>query len=471
MFNFVRNLYESIRGGSSLVDAVRVDISKVLSASALNNEDSSRKEICDAIEDMDSTDPIVNAALSISAETALMFPESNKPLGFEIRSDSKRVLNILEDMCDRTGLRDMSYDLVRSMLKFGSIFAEIVYNDDMQIERIKLFPMPYWIRKNEDEYGRLKDGPTSTDKGPGVAAYDEFQDGVTYIASFDEYQILHLAHGDMQGRPYATPRLRSAISVWKTYRAVRDTTAIKSIIGGSFTRLHKIPMPWGYSDAQKRAEMQKYMRAFGSRTTVTVDNNSNISINREPKIPIDIYVPQQIRADGQTVGPDMEIKQYPAYNNDFENLNVWINMIITCLRVPPNYIFWSVGDTATQRALNIDKLDQQFVKAVRRLQEDYKKGLRRLFDLELIANGIAPAERYEIIMPDIYPHTLRDVSKTRFTQAQAIAMGIEAGLDPEWWTAYVLSVDEDEIPKIDKGEAEVPTNQPGDVGRPPVEET
>jgi len=474
MIHLLRGVYNNLTS-RSLTDAVEVTVGRVLTMAALSSEETSRKSIDDTIEDMDENDPIINAALSISAETATMFPESEKPTAFEIRSESQRVTKILEDMCNRTGLRNMAYDLIRTMLKFGNHFAEIVYDSDGRIMRIKQFPMPYWIRRNEDEYGRLKSGSTSVKIGPGVAAFDEFQDGVKYVASFDANQILHLIHGNTQGRPYASARLRSAITTWKTYRAVRDSLALKSVIGGTFTRIHKIPMPWGYDDKQKRGEIRKYMKAYGTRTVVTPgSSSSDLDITREPKIPLDVYIPTQIRADGNAIGPEMEIIKYPEYDNDFERLNVWINMIITCLRVPPNYIFWSMGDTSTQRALNIDKLDQQFVKAVRRLQEDFKRAIRKLFDLELIAHGILPNGKYEIVMPDIYPHTLRDMSKTRFNQAQAISMGIDAGMDPEWWTSFVLSVDTSEI-KLNKTPDTGRNDQnkkaaPGDAGRPPNEE-
>lgn len=468
MFERVVQIIDRIVGGDVGTDAG--DVGVVFSNPLNCVEESTRRGIDQAIHEMDKHDPIVNAALDISVESAIYFSEPDRPIGFEIQSDDREVKRILESLCSKTRLREQTYDIMRSMLKYGNAFVEIVYDrNKASVARLKLFPYPYWIRRNEDEYGNLKSGSAAEAmrRGEaGIAAYDEFVDGHKYVASFDANQIAHFRHGATGGGAYAYPRLGAAISTWRIYRAIRNNVALRSTIGGMFTRIHHIPMPWNYSSEQQRQEINRYRQRFGSRATVSIDSTDSVSVAREPKIPVDVYVPMRLRPNGEPVSAKIEVIKYPEGDDDFDKLDIWINMVLTCLRVPPSYAFWNMRAAGSERSINVDKVDQQFARQVRRLQEDYKNGLKYIFDIELMLHGKAP--NYEIVMPSVYTQGERDVARVRQTQAQALAVGIGAGIDPEWWAEYVLDIEDVPI-NAPSFNVDVPEEK-RERGRPSAEE-
>lgn len=448
-----------------------VEVGEKIATVPFYEESTDRESRDRTIDNMDSNDPIINAALSAIAEDTCYFSNPDLPAGFYIRSDSNRVKDTLDDLIDRTDLHDKAFDILRSTVKYANVFIEVVYNKEgNRIERLKQFPHPYWIKRNEDEFGNLRRGDAATARDrqeSGLAPFDQYKDG-KYITSFDANQICHIRHDAVEGQAYGYPRLASAISTWKTYRAVRDSLALKSSMSGAYTRIHKIPMPWGLSEEDQVTEIKKYRNNYGTRTTAKIDSAGDVSIDRVPKIPLDVYVPTKYRTGGEPIGPEIDLLKYPEYEHDFEQIDIWINMIVTCLRIPPAYIYWRLYQGGSERSTNVEKIDQQFSRTLRRLQNDFESSLRSIFDRQLILAGIHGD--YEIVTPNVYPQGAQNNAKLTQVQAQAISMAIDAGVEPEWWISRVLGIPQDEIPMVKEPNPNRDTSPSRERGRPRSEE-
>jgi hypothetical protein len=176
------------------------------------------------------------------------------------------------------------------------------------------------------------------------------------------------------------------------------------------------------------------------------------------------------RTGGDPIGPEIEILKYPDYDDDFEQIDIWINMILTCLRIPPSYLYWRLYQGGSERSTNVDKIDQQYARTLRRLQIDYINAIRDIIDMHLLLSGIIG--EYKLILPNVYPQGDRDSARISQVQAQAISMGIDAGIEPKWWVSKVLGIPEDDLPKVEResnggGEKPPNINRPG---RPRSEE-
>jgi len=136
---------------------------------------------------------------------------------FEVKAKDIRVQNIINEIIERTKVKEMIWDTARAMAKMGDDFDENVVNDKGLIVRLKNLE-PYTMFKNVDEYGRVKEKP--------YVQKDEMT-GVT-VAEFEPWQIIHWKNGGMK-KMYGESVMKSIRRVYKQLQLMEDGMVISRL--------------------------------------------------------------------------------------------------------------------------------------------------------------------------------------------------------------------------------------------------
>ena len=424
-------------------------------------DDSDRIGTCNIIQEICKTDPVIEQALRLVSRAAAYFPDGDKPIGFYF-SGKPKVINYLDSFVDRIGLRDISPSIIYNLYKYGEVFAEIVYKTGFKgIAAVRPFSMPYWIRANLDDFGRLKNGVPKNEAGS--SAYDEYIDGATYYTSFRPEQISHWAFNPDVF--YGVPVLVASAASWKQMRAVIERIAYV-VTELRPMRLHNIPIPNAYGAEYRKKVIQNYMgKLSGYDVTEVTDSDTGekmAKFTRKVARPVDIFVPARIIED-RTYGVEIENVESPDVSRDLEMVKMWRGMVLSNLGVPPEYLPVETGE----RRVNAQEVQIKafvFAAAIRDVQEAFKRELTRICRIELLLNAdnlklnidqIADKKLFQIVMPRVPFVDDLSHARVRQAQAQAILQGVQSGVDPKWWIGMVMDIDEEDLRNVNFS---LPTN-------------
>jgi len=150
---------------------------------------------------MDDEYPEISTALDLYADNATKEREDGS--AFQVKSKESRVQNMLNDLVQRTKLKDSIWETARKTAKMGDDFDEVVVDKDNWIVKLKNLPaeqMQYEI----DEYGRPADKPyVQKDEG-----------GTGNLADFEDWQIIHWKNGGVKSM-YGESVMKSIRRVYK----------------------------------------------------------------------------------------------------------------------------------------------------------------------------------------------------------------------------------------------------------------
>jgi len=409
-----------------------------------------RKKLWIDLMDMDEQDSIPARALDIITRFAVIFPDEELQ-GFKLDAPPNE-LDILEPLA--VLFQENSFEWARCMVHWGSHFVEIITDDDFNIVRLKPFPYPYQIQINTDEYGNLRhDDPDKVMKNNKmyVAAYEQYNDNQQLLAAFYPYQILHLGFGVTHGKVYYEPILACVTGVWKRLRAKEDGLAIARLVRAFPQRIHKIPVPIGATAEQTWNKISEYRNSMNVDTLVGYDSTNTrfrlVERQAPTAVDTDYYITRLYTPDGSRI-VDGDIENLDASNPYLENLDdIYLDLrrVICALQTPMTYLNMRVGQKSF-----IDKStegeEESFAYLIKHVQHAYLKGVRQVFDLQLLLHGINPlTAKYTLIPPRISPSESQKSSRIDNLRAQTALMWAKLGLPPEVIGSQILNLSSAQI--------------------------
>ena len=400
----------------------------------------SRKKLEEDLVFMDKNSPIVARMLDRTADYATIFDEDEGlPLGFKIQTAEgdgeqptaiqKKGVAVVNEMVERVNLTGQScWDTMRGMVGKGNVFTEVVLDKDTEhIAAVRQFRNSWQIEKNLDNSGNLKAGdPVEAVRDPKKsheAAYIQIDEIGKVIAAFWPYQMNHWTFGPLGGNIYAEPVGAAGIKAFKRLDAGMDSLGVARVVRAWDTNVHIIPIPAGLSGDEVAEKIQEYQYSMEQDETTTYDSSSG-NFQSTPKyspfdVSRDIYVPEFYTTDGKVVAGDIK-KLLPstAALQHLEDLELGINLLVCTFGVPIEILGLDIGKKPM-----VDKTAplgmEAFSKYLRRLQFNHATGLKALFDLELLLNGINPMQPlYKIMYPGISPQTAEANAKILLTKGQ-----------------------------------------------------
>lgn len=374
-----------------------------------------RKSIYQDIDRMDNEDETVATGLDIIADCSISYNEPTPRVhSIELLAKDERVQKILTDLAQRIDLSDEVWQIARDAVKHGNEFREVVI-DRQALKVIALKQtISYQIYPNVTEKG---------DKTPGwVMLKDGDIYGKNTGKELSEWQICMFQFGPRKGL-FSIPPLTAARQNWVRLTKMEDGMAIARLTRAYDKMVHKIPVKEEMSREEVMSRIQMYKAAITKKRMI--DSEGLLSQLDSPlDVQSDLYLPDT--GDGR--GSVTLLSANNAQLGNLNDINYLREKLLTRLQVPIAYLqINSAQKTHMASGSKKGDIEIQFARMLRRVQRMLKKGIRRVCDIELMLNGIAPTEElYEIKMTPINTKDLSEDADIQLTYAQAAVYFIEA---------------------------------------------
>lgn len=419
------------------------------------------------VDEMDESAEEVSVALDVIADNATTSDDGEQH-SFNVTSDTPRVQEVLEEIAETAGLHGEVYSLLRNLIKFGDMFAEIVVNAEGQIVELRQLP-PATMVRNQNPDGTLKTGIPEYDalgkclNKPGECAFEQRTlESDTVIAAFYPSQIVHARLNWDGFSIYGNSMLRVTRMIWRKLKALDESLINARLIRAYAKNKHTLDTT-GLSPAEALAALKNYMNAVQQQRTV------GYSRNKPGSVTSDIF-----QTKAKVTGPDgklyenaSDIEILEARNEALVQIpdikDYFHRKLLTTLRVPPALLGWE--EMVNAKATTLTQ-EVEYVRYLRRLQQLVGQALEQVFDLGLLLANIDPTQvEYDISWPELNTTDNLAEAQAHFQNAQADKIYLDEGvIDAEWAQRNRFNLDDDEIAEIEADKAEQAATAPG----PPV---
>jgi hypothetical protein len=146
---------------------------------------------------------------------------------------------------------------------------------------------------------------------------------------------------------YGRSILYRLIVPWQQYTSIERTLASGASRGGKL-RIHYIPVP-ARADMELRERIVKAYQEQNARVIRAYDSSS--STIRSWKVPParDLFVPVLYWPDGKTTQSKIEVVEDGDASVKREDMLWWVNKVFSCLRVPPELLYWDLEESKFSR--------------------------------------------------------------------------------------------------------------------------
>jgi len=396
-----------------------------------------RKTVYNDIDQMDSHDELVSTALDIIADFAAGYDEE----GIAFRVDAKgnaKVQKILDDLVRRLDLQNDIHTIVRAMVKHGNEMREVLI--DRKTSRIVSLKqtISYQI------YPKLS---KTNDKVPGwffVQEKDVYNGGGG--TPMEEWQILPFCYGERRGA-LCVPILASARKNWQRLAMIEDGMGIARLVRAYDRLVHRVPTNPNWTPEQVQNNLNRYKEAITKRKLMSADGDMNM-VDSPLQVQTDFFLPDIGDNRG---GVDV----LNSTNLQLGNLNdVYYHRerLLARLRVPIAYLQIMSTQKTHLKSGAVGDADIMFSRMLRGIHSILRRGLKRLFDMELALQGEVAEGAYVIHFTRVSTDNLLEMAKIELTFAQAAAYFIEAfgALPPELVASMFMRLDEKQQDIMDK---------------------
>jgi hypothetical protein len=397
---------------------------------------------------MDDEYPEISTALDLYADNATKEREEDGS-PFKVRSKESRVQNMLNDLVERTKLKDSIWETARRMAKMGDDFDEVVVDKDNWITKLKNLQaeqMQYEI----DEYGNPAEKPYVQKEEAGTGN----------VAEFEDWQIVHWKNGGVKSM-YGESVMKSIRRVYKQLQMMEDGMVI-----GRLTRSHlryKILVDVEGMDSE---EAKKYVadvkKEFRKKRMVDPTTGQLITGQNPLSAEEDFFL--GVNKDSKA---DVSVLQGSTNLGNIRDVEYFQTKLFTGLKVPK--AFMGVEKDVKAKATVVEE-DIQFARTVGRIRKGLRIGMTKLFNRQLTLQGVTPYDGlFEILFAPIsLVDEMRKWTMEKLKAEVAKLYKVDAALLPdEFILKKIVGLTDDEIKSIAKAKpAPLPTTLPTKIGAP-----
>lgn len=393
------------------------------------NFDPTRLAIYRDANEMDASSVEVSTALNVIANNATMSEDGSQTCIKVTAAEGApaQVQQVLDDTVKSMKLHTNLKALVRSLVKYGDLFAEVIANGDLTLLPLKpINPASMW--RNEDSNGNLLTGTPKYDEngkctnGHSECAYEQVDpDSQKILATFEPFQIVHarLNHDEigLYGRSHvATVRL-----VWRQLKAL-----LEGLIIGRLSRdLLKLVFyvdTTGLSPADKRKVLREFRESVSNKSTVDMRRENPFSVLT------DFYISTgYVRVGGQPMPSQTKVDTIDPKNegiHDITDIKFFHRELLSGLRVPAAHMNF---EEDSQAGL-LTQQDVQYVRFLKSIQQDMSTALEPVFRLALLLKGLDPTVDIDITWPDLSAIDQAAEAQTELARAQSDQLYLQEGV-------------------------------------------
>lgn len=391
------------------------------------------------IESMDSSDELIATALDILADCAVAFLSTESEDRIEIQSDNDQIKEILNNLITRVDLQNDVWQMCREMIKHGSIFREIILERNQK--------SPHIIKLKQTVSWTI--WPKENDKGDKIPGWLQRTDQQLYSnggQELEEWQIAPFLYGTKYGYLHV-PMLEATRRNWYRIQKMEDGMAVARLTRAYDKYAHKIPVRDTWTKGEVMDTIRRYKDSMTKKRMVSDHDKVN-----QGQSPVDVATDFFLPDDGSGRGG---IEILSGNNNQLMNLTDLYYLrekMIARLKVPQQFMQIMSTQKTHVSASGGPNIDVQFARTLKGIQASVRRGLRRIFDIELLLNGIAPTvDNYSIILVPIKVNDEMEQARIELTMAQAAAYMTEAfgALPPDFMASKFLRLKDEEKEMLD----------------------
>lgn len=420
------------------------------------NVSDSRSDICFDVDDMDRLSEEVSVALDTIADNACTSIDGVQ-MSFMVTSKDPKVQQVLDRTNQICSLHQKVRPLIRNLVKYGDMFAEIVINNNLQLVDLKQLP-PRTMHRNQDLQGNLRIQAPKYVNGEcvnsvGMCAFDQrdWEDEDKVVAAFYPWQIVHARLNWDGFSAYGRSLLRVSRTTWKKLRTLEEAMVIARITRAYMKLVFYIDTT-GLGQVEKQAVLQNYQQAV--RTRARVDQKREAQY----QVLTDFFMTTgYIDMDGKSVQQASKVDVIDPKNGDLhqiDDVHFLHRKLLSTVRVPPAHMGY-------ERELNakatLTQQDVQYVRFLRSIQQLTGQSLEQVYDTALALEGIDPAEaEYRITWPMLKATDELSAAQSEYQRAQADAiylgkgqMNSEPVIDAHWIMETRLNMTPEEIEELE----------------------
>lgn len=349
-----------------------------------------RKNRLNQIQDykiMDEQCPEISHALNIYADNAVGGDGEGGCYEVEFTEGGNPAIEkAVKEIEDETDIKRKLWGFARALVQFGELFAEPIIatrvGNTGGLVRVKPLPVhTMWL--NLDEYGDAKD------EEKYFIQRDETE---REIAAWPQHQMIHWRiEGDLDD-PHGRSLLRPARPVFRRIHVVDNSLVIARARRANMRYVYKFDLP-GMSPKDRQVHVDEIKKRHTTKKFIDRDTGQVRSEEAPMRVEDDIYISKN--DDVTTLAGDTNITNIA----DVEHL---YNQLFTAIGVPKSFLNreQDVNSKATLTELRI-----QFSRNVKRIQDALATGLRKFYQIGLLAKDFSDdqvaALKFEVKFPSV----------------------------------------------------------------------
>lgn len=370
-----------------------------------------RKRMWDELDQMDRTDEIVSSGLDVIAACATGYEptqEDSFTWRFEQASPDQGAIDILQRLKEQLDLGTQSNQIVRSFVKGGAEYRELVVNDKLEVVRFKHLPS-YQIWPTLDEFGN---------KVPG---YEQRKGGTRPGSGIqlEEWQIVPFLYNSEDG-VFGKGLMESARGTYGRLRTVEDGMVAARIIRAYDRLKHKVPVPMGSNEVKQKQIIDAYKLNFTVERVPGASGSGSLRTRRKPMgVATDIYIPE----DGSNKGDVTSIVAHNAQLKDIDDVQYLRERLLIAIRVPRTYLNLGTGNEGAITDSGSATEDIQFARTLRQIQAVLRRGLKELATIALFFQGYdTDALGVRVDMPRVNTENFLQASEVQLNMAKSAVL-------------------------------------------------
>ena len=380
-----------------------------------------------------------SSSLDIMADDSTI-PDSVRGKSIWAESKDNLLRNIINDCLHRRlRIEDDIWIAVRTLCKYGSLFAEIVVTD-RGVVGLNFLPVPT-VRRLVDVKGNLIGYLQDMSGRFGISINDdETAESIKKKAEergmvfFEPWEIVHwrLRSKFIQSL-YGWSTMEAARWIWKRLVMLEDTSLIYMLSRSPGRYIFYVDTG-DLPPAEANAVLKKARRQYKKRTLVN-PSTGEIDFRHNALSPEDdVWVATR----GGKESSRVEVLSGPDWQSN-DSIEYFREKMFTALKIPRSYYG---GDAEAEQGLA--QKDVRFARTCMRVQREFKNGIRQIVRVHLAALNIDP-DTSEWEMRMTVPSSIFELQQIEVMNAQAgLIETLSRHFSKEWLLQNVLHMSQDD---------------------------
>ena len=390
-----------------------------------------RRAMLEDYERMDQECVEVQTALDITVGNVFLPMEGDQE-AHEIVSDDEQVKTLLDSVDKRIESHEILPEICRGLLRYGDSFEEVVVDNHPRVARLKYLHPKFMVRK-EDPFGRLLD----------ENSFEMQDESKQVVATFTPWQVVHSRFRHERGNLYGRSFYHNSRRPWRQLSMMEDGVCIRYLTRAGKRLAFYIPVPKNVQPEEKRKIVRESIDRLKRRSTM--DSDGKMDLRRNPMADDeDYYIPVEEGAEGRA---KVELLDSGGMNDNLAPVFYFRDKVVLPTRVPKAYM--GLEQDTRGRAM-LGWQDIEFGRVVRAVQKQMAGMQRKVYDIELVLNGITPEDGlYEVQYPPISfvdEQMKATVEQTKWTIAQLAKTSM--GIPTRWLLENIIKLSEEDVAEV-----------------------